>query len=80
MQLPSSVRARLRKAMFAQYGTVCHLRLAGCEYRATEADHVRSAHTHGHGLDNLRPACKPCNVRKGEPESLSDPAPLVGGW
>lgn len=81
MQLPSNVRARIRAAMFDRYGRVCHLQYRGtCTYHATEADHLLDARVHGHGLDNLRPACGPCNRRKGEPGDGGDPAALPGAW
>lgn len=79
-QLPMAYRTRMREAMFAKYGTVCHLKLKGCTYTATEADHVGLARLHGHGLDNLRPACRACNNRKGEPKDDTDPQPLPSGW
>ncbi len=79
--VPAHMRARIRRALFAAKGHVCHLRIKGvCTYTATQADHIRDAKVHGHGLDNLQPACAPCNRRKGRPVASGDPAPLPGGW
>jgi len=43
-------------------GPPCHW----CGDPATTADHLTPrAHGGGHGLDNLVPACAPCNTRRG---------------
>jgi 5-methylcytosine-specific restriction endonuclease McrA len=74
-------RARLRLAVLARDEFVCQLRLEGCVLVATHADHVNRRETHGDGLDNLQAACKPCNLKKGQPKQ-ADPKhdPPSGAW
>lgn len=43
----------------------CQIRLPGCAGAAATCDHiVPRAEGGGHGLDNLRAACRPCHARK----------------
>jgi len=54
-------------AVLARYGTVCHLRSAGCTYRATTGDHLvpRSVRPDlQYVVENGRPACASCNFRR----------------
>jgi 5-methylcytosine-specific restriction endonuclease McrA len=59
----SRQRYRLIDACLARYGTVCHL----CRRaEATTADHLIPRSAGGaNTLDNLRPACGPCNTARG---------------
>jgi 5-methylcytosine-specific restriction endonuclease McrA len=79
-------RARVRNATVAAftadqlaerlsyYGNRCYLRLDGCTGIGDQVEHVKPISKGGaHMLANLRPACKPCNSRKGTQW------PFVGG-
>lgn len=79
-EVPSHVRSRLRRVVLERDGYVCQLQLKCCTYKATQADHIRPAAIHGHGIDNLQGACWPCNRAKGEPLDDTDPAPLPSAW
>ena len=51
---------------FAYYGWRCYLRLESCTGGAEHVEHVKPISKGGaHMLANLRPACGPCNSRKG---------------
>jgi hypothetical protein len=56
----------LTALVLATYGNVCHLRLAGCTKIATTKDHV-VPYSHGgdDSIENFRPACRPCNSKRG---------------
>ncbi len=57
--------SRLTELVLETYGRACWLRLPGCTGLATTKDHV-VPHSHGgtDDLENLRPACKPCNSKR----------------
>lgn len=57
--------SRLTQLVIETYGPACWLRLPGCTGVATTKDHV-VPHSHGGAddLENLRPACKPCNSKR----------------
>lgn len=58
--------AGLTQLVLATYGNVCHLKLPGCTRRATTKDHlIPYSHGGSDALSNLRPACKPCNSKRG---------------
>ncbi len=51
---------------FDYYGNSCYLKLDGCTGGADHVDHVKPISKGGPNmLANLRPACRHCNVRKG---------------
>jgi 5-methylcytosine-specific restriction endonuclease McrA len=53
---------KIRRAVFATKGHTCWW----CGQPATQVDHVIPAALGGtHTLDNLVPACAPCNIRRG---------------
>ncbi|MGX9294398.1 HNH endonuclease [Tsukamurella paurometabola] len=55
------------RATLATYGTRCHLRGPRCRGTATTADHLIPRSRNGPDtLDNLRPACQPCNRQRGD--------------
>lgn len=57
----------MTKLVLATYGTRCHLRLPGCLGTATTKDHLVPYSLGGLDvLENYRPACKPCNSRRGD--------------
>lgn len=57
----------MTKLVLATYGTRCHLRLPGCLGIATTKDHLIPHILGGPDvLENYRPACKPCNSRRGD--------------
>lgn len=59
--------SRLVRATLATYGTRCHLRGPRCRGTATTADHLIPRSRNGPDtLDNLRPACQPCNRQRGD--------------
>jgi 5-methylcytosine-specific restriction endonuclease McrA len=53
---------------FAFYGDTCYLRIAGiCTGAVDHVEHVKPVSKYGPTmLANLRPACQPCNQRKGD--------------
>lgn len=56
----------LTALVLATYGNVCHLRLAGCTKIATTKDHVVPYSLGGDdSIQNFRPACRPCNSKRG---------------
>jgi 5-methylcytosine-specific restriction endonuclease McrA len=58
--------AKTRAKIFQTYGHDCWLQLPGCTGLATQGDHVIPVSRGGtDDLTNLRPACAPCNNRKG---------------
>lgn len=56
----------MTKLVLLTYGNECHLRLKGCQRVATTKDHI-VPYSHGGEdvLENYRPACKPCNSKRG---------------
>lgn len=57
--------SRLTQLVLEVYGPVCHLKLPGCKTVATTKDHVVPyAHGGSDDIENLRPACKPCNSKR----------------
>lgn len=55
------VRSFTREALIASHGDRCYL----CGGDFEEIDHVVEVHQGGeHSLENCRPACHPCNMRK----------------
>ena len=56
-----TVNEVLKLAVLERYGGLCYL----CDGTATEFDHVQPITSDDvTSLENLRPVCKPCNVRK----------------
>lgn len=57
--------SKLTRLVIDTYGPVCWLRMPGCTTLATTKDHV-VPYSHGgtDDLDNLRPACRPCNSKR----------------
>ena len=72
----------LTRQCLAVYGTDCHLRIPGvCVGRATTADHVIPRALDGPDtIDNLRPACLPCNQHKSNRYLTPAPAPPSREW
>ena len=72
--MPSSDRrwggrkaAALTAQCLAEYGDRCHLRGPNCKGVAVTADHVVARNRGGEDvLENLRPACSPCNSARGD--------------
>lgn len=73
------------REVLATQGNVCWM----CGGKATTADHLEARARGGNdGMENLRPACRPCNSRKGtdgnpfEPEAETRPTGvgLSGRW
>ncbi len=55
----------LTAKVLEMYGPVCHLRMPGCLGVATTKDHLIPYSLGGRDtLENLRPACKPCNSKR----------------
>lgn len=73
--LPMSQRTRLRQIVLERDQYRCQLRLPGCTLTATQADHVHPRETHGDGPENLRAACRHCNISRGKP-GRNDPDPI----
>ncbi|MFJ1461011.1 AAA family ATPase [Nocardia sp. N2S4-5] len=71
--------ARYTAAVLAEYGTVCHLQLDGCTNVATTADHIvpRSLGGDPWALENGRPACRPCNSKRGNGIGAATPGVRV---
>ena len=61
-----SVWRRTRTQILDRDGHVCQIQLPGCKHTATEVDHIIRLSEGGHRLDpnNLRAACKPCNLAR----------------
>lgn len=56
----------LTALVLATYGNACHLRLPGCTRIATTKDHLIPWSLGGRdNLENLRPACRTCNSKRG---------------
>lgn len=57
----------------------CRLRLPGCTFASTTADHIKPYKTHPELVfdrDNLRGACEPCNKRRqAKPDEQLPPGP-----
>lgn len=57
--------SKLTRAVIDYYGPVCWLQLPGCTKRATTKDHViPKDHGGDDSMENLRPACNPCNGKR----------------
>jgi hypothetical protein len=71
--------ARYTAAVLAEYGTVCHLQLDGCTKLATTADHIipRSLGGDPWAIENGRPACHPCNSKRGNGLGTATPGVRV---
>ena len=55
----------LTRLVIETYGGVCWLNLPGCTKVATTKDHVIPfSHGGDDSIENLRPACKPCNSKR----------------
>ena len=63
--------AGLRQAIFDRDGHRCQIRLAGCTGAAEHVDHITPAFLGGAWFDpdNLRAACKFCNLARSNPSS-----------
>lgn len=58
--------SELTALVLATYGDICHLKLPGCSTRATTKDHIIPYSLGGDdSLENFRPACRPCNSKRG---------------
>lgn len=69
----------LRDRVFQRYGRECYLRFADCLIFADTVDHVIPQSMGGTDkMSNLRPACRRCNVRKGNrlPLDVLSPIPV----
>ena len=56
---------RLTRRVIETYGAVCWLQLPGCTKRATTKDHIVPVdHGGTDAIENLRPACHPCNSKR----------------
>lgn len=59
---------RVRAAVLARDGYRCRLQLPGCTIIATEAHHTVPRMASGDDPRYLIAACKPCNIRAGNPQ------------
>lgn len=60
-----SSNSRLTHKVLETYGAICWLKLPGCKTLATTKDHlIPVSHGGDDSLENLRPACKPCNSKR----------------
>ena len=89
-------RYREARASVLRRSPMCELRFEGCAGLATETDHVVEVARGGTStLNNLRPVCHPCNVKKAQarkngtsgsdmpPRTFTSPCPhraLDGTW
>lgn len=64
-RLPGNWSA-LRRQVLRRDQNTCQLKLAGCETKATEVDHIIAGDNHE--LTNLRAACKKCHQQKSSAE------------
>jgi 5-methylcytosine-specific restriction endonuclease McrA len=79
-ELPSRERQALTAAVLKRDGYRCRLAYPDvCTTVATTADHTVSRKVAGDGLDNLVAACRPCNLKKGDP-SKHDPESRGDRW
>lgn len=66
---------RVRALVLARDGHTCRIRLPGCIGHATHVDHIVLKSKGGtDDPANLRAACRPCNLRRGNTPD-PDPAP-----
>ena len=75
--------ARVVKLVIHTKGDICTLRYAGiCTETATTADHIVPRSQGGSDqLDNLRPACRPCNQHRGNgPDPITDRGRWSRNW
>lgn len=62
VQRSGAATQRLTAAVLEHYGAACWLKLPGCRRLATTKDHVIPVdHGGTDDMENLRPACQPCN-------------------
>jgi 5-methylcytosine-specific restriction endonuclease McrA len=67
-----SYRRRITARVLSTQGSVCWI----CGLEATTADHIIPRSKGGDDADaNLRPACMPCNARRGNDDNPFDPDP-----
>lgn len=65
-ELSQRRRKRITEMVFEAKGTTCTLRLSNCTMVAKTVDHViPNRESRCHDLDNLEPACLPCNQQRG---------------
>jgi 5-methylcytosine-specific restriction endonuclease McrA len=65
-QLRQRERDQIRAEVFRAKGALCLIQLAGCTGKATTVDHLIPDVDGGpHTVENLAPACRPCNQKRG---------------